>query len=69
MSVESVDLLREKQDKEELQEVIGTSISALAGHCSEQMLLRIWSIGINKGIEIGRQMALRAENEKLRRIS
>lgn len=69
MSAGSIEILREKQDREEIQEVMGVPISALAVHCSEQMILRIWSVALNNGIKIGREMAVRAERAKLQQIT
>lgn len=52
----------------ELKNLLHTSISSLAGLCDEQMLLSIYVAGINKGIAIGREQSLRAENDKLTQI-
>jgi len=53
----------------ELQDLVHTSVSALAGLCNAQMILNIWSAGINKGIEIGMERAMKAENGKLRQLN
>lgn len=51
--------------QEELQDLLQTSISSLAGLCDEQMLLNIYTAGVNKGIGIGIERAVKAENDKL----
>jgi len=69
MNDETMSELDQVNYEKELHDLVHTPITALAGLCDGQMVLNIWSAGINKGIEIGMQRMAKVENDKLRQIS
>ena len=69
MNDETMGELDQVNYEQELRDLVHTPITALAGLCDAEMILNIWSAGVNKGIEIGMKRAAGAENDKLRQIN